>query len=214
MRGPRQSEASVILSGNAGVAGPNACSGIVDAIMKGHNAGNGRARRILVLAASREVPARRLSEEIGAAAAQAGTSVLQWTLSRGNASVGVVNKRAASLMNCLTGRCLVEDAISRRGDQTWEIVNGGLPEGEESSLWASDALGQFTSTVSRLFDLILLSDDGERSAQNQDASAGRLAGIVDGVVIVARKGKTRKEDLAQAVAAVKGLPVLGSVMLE
>jgi hypothetical protein len=72
-------------------------------------------------------------------------------------------------------------------------------------------LAEAMDNLSKLFDLIIMNcpavgmlDEGYRS----------FAAHADSIVLVAKKGKTRKQEITKAVESTKGLPVAGFIMLE
>jgi non-specific protein-tyrosine kinase len=104
---------------------------------------------------------------------------------------------AVGLTDVLIGRYPVEDVLQPWGDGALEVLPSGALPPNPSELLASRGMRDLMQALHARFDLVLV--DGPPLLPVTDSAI--LATLTDGAVLCVRAGATRKEQLAQAAAA-------------
>ncbi len=116
------------------------------------------------------------------------------------------------LLEALAGHGDPARAVMQFNLGTLDVVPLGIPGSDAPELLTSEAMGRFMARLRELYPLASIVVDG--SAVLGAADPVVLARHVDGVLVVARAGRTRREDLRRAVDALGPRRVLGVVLNE
>jgi Mrp family chromosome partitioning ATPase len=182
-------------------------------------AGGGRApAAILLSAAARGEGASTLARELAAAGARVGSRVL---LMRADLREGSAQHAAGvpGLSEVLTGAVSTQTAIRRvvlpgpqgtaSSPQSIDVLGAGAGTVNPGGLLASQAMSELLGTVGASYDLVVI--DGAPLGEVSDAFP--LLARIDGVIVVARLGRARRETaerLAQILTR-SGTPLLGVI---
>jgi hypothetical protein len=184
--------------------------GLLSQVTRGSFA-QGADRRILVCPLSDDIFSYKLSDNLARTAAANGSSVLLWDLCAAANESGNGN-RFCDLDSVMRAHNLIEAGISKRPDETiWEAQSSVRFRGNPKAMAESNALSEAVRHLSKMFDLIIMNcppvgmlDEGYRA----------FAQHADSILMVAKKGKTKKQEITRSVQITKGLPVAGFIMLE
>lgn len=113
---------------------------------------------------------------------------------------------ARGLGEVLRGEAALDEVTWRLGDDPLSIVPGTAPLAERGP--GASALAALLPALRARHEVVLLS--APSLAESADAAA--LARAADGVLLVVRSGATRRDDLAAALDALCGAPILGIVL--
>jgi hypothetical protein len=184
--------------------------GLLNQVTRGSFA-QGADRRILICPLSDDIFSYKLSDNLARTAAASGSSVLLWDLCATDNVTGNGGK-FCDLDSVMKAHNLIEAGISKRPDETiWEAQSTVRFRGNPKAISESHALTEAVRHLSKLFDLIIINcppvgmlDEGYRA----------FAQHANSIIMVAKKGKTRKQEIARSTQITKGLPVAGFIMLE
>jgi len=184
--------------------------GLLNQVTRGSFA-QGQDRRIMICPLSSDIYSYKLSDNLARTGAANGSSVLLWDLCATENAAGNGGK-FCDLDSVMRAHNLIEAGISKRPDETiWEAQSTVRFRGNPKAIAESNALTEAVRHLSKLFDLIIINcppvgmlDEGYRA----------FAQHADSIIMVAKKGKTRKQEIARSTQITKGLPVAGFIMLE
>jgi capsular exopolysaccharide synthesis family protein len=100
----------------------------------------------------------------------------------------------AGLTNILTRTAEIEDLLQPVGDGTLTVLAAGPIPPNPSELLASGAMRDFLTTVASSWDMVVV----DAAPLLPVADSGGLATLVDGVILVARWGRTAEDDLRRS----------------
>jgi capsular exopolysaccharide synthesis family protein len=112
------------------------------------------------------------------------------------------------LVDVLTGRCRLADALTLLEDQQITLLPSGRPSVHPAELLGSPAMHEILGTLRSSFDRVIV--DAPSTAPLADL--GILAPIADRVVLVVRAGQTTKPAIQEAVAGIGQERLLGIVL--
>ena len=117
---------------------------------------------------------------------------------------------AVGLTDVLIGRVRLEDALQPWGDGLLELLPSGPLPPNPSELLSSRGMGELMKALEERFDLVLV--DAPPLLPVTDGAI--LATLTDGAVLCVHARKTRKEQLEQALSALRAVDakVLGVVL--
>src|SRR5215471_1181358 len=165
--------------------------GLLTQVTRGSFA-QGADRRILICPLSDDIFSYKLSDNLARTAAANGSSVLLWDLCAASSESGNGN-RFCDLDSVMRAHNLIEAGISKRPNETiWEAQSSVRFRGNPKATAESNALAEAVRHLSKMFDLIIMNcppvgmlDEGYRA----------FAQHADSILMVAKKGKTRKQEI-------------------
>jgi capsular exopolysaccharide synthesis family protein len=116
----------------------------------------------------------------------------------------------AGLTDVLLGRAVLEDVVQHWGDDELDVLTSGVLPPNPSDLLGSRRMAELIEHLRASYDMVLI----DMPPLLPFADAAATAPYCDGVIVVARYGRTRAEHLrrvAESLAAV-GSPVLAAVL--
>jgi len=144
--------------------------------------------------------------------AEAGKRVLliDGDLRRSRAASYLGLPRGVGLTSVLVGRAQPDDAIQIWGDNLFAVLASGPIPPNPSELLGSRQMHHLVKELRDRYDVVLV--DTPPLLPVADAAA--TAAACDGAVVVVRHGKTRREQLHNAVSALRTVevPILGTVL--
>ena len=182
--------------------------GVLNQIARNAN----KERKLLICPLSEDIFSYRLCDNLARTASNNGFSVLLWNLSGYKDDRVSANSQQCDLDAVLKAHNVIEAGLSKRPDDTiWETESAVRFRGNPRAIGESKALSDAVRHFSKMFDLVIMNcppintlDEGYRS----------FATYADSIILVARKGKTRKQEIARSVEITRGLPVTGFIMFE
>lgn len=116
------------------------------------------------------------------------------------------------LTNILNGEKTFSDAVHQTGIETLHVLTSGPPVGNPAKLLSSQAMKDFMLTDIFPYDIVLF----DTPPFVEVADANILANQCDGVLLVARAGKTKVAKIIEArqLLELSGTAVIGSILNE
>ncbi|HZS48149.1 MAG TPA: hypothetical protein VFC63_23980 [Blastocatellia bacterium] len=184
---------------------------LLNQVMSGVSTDSGE-RVVMICPISDQIRSYTLCDSLAKTASMNGMSVLLWNLNNAELNAKKFDFQKADLLSTLKAHNLIESGFVKRPDDTiWETQSTIRFRWNPKAVAESQALADAIKALSKMFDLIIMNcppvgmlDEGYRS----------FAAHADSIVLVAKKGKTKKQEIARSVEATKGLPVAGFIMLE
>ena len=121
----------------------------------------------------------------------------------------LVEKMSPGLSNVLAGLCSEEEAIRPSAFANLDILFSGDIPPNPSELLGSERMLELIEKLGKRYDYILV----DAPPVNIVSDACVLANLLDGVLVLARQGRTRKESLKRAINSLNltGAKILGTI---
>ena len=122
----------------------------------------------------------------------------------------LVEKAAPGLSNVLAGLDSVEEAIRKDVYPNLDVMLSGDVPPNPSELLGSDKMRELIEQLSQVYDYILV----DTPPINLVSDASIVTNLLDGVLLLVRQGRTKKESVRRAVANLEltGIKPLGFVL--
>lgn len=122
----------------------------------------------------------------------------------------LVEKAAPGLSNVLAGLTSIEDAIRKDLYPNLDVLLSGDIPPNPSELLGSEKMQELIETMSKQYDYILV----DTPPVNVVSDANIVASLLDGVLLLVRQDRARKDSVKRAVAnlALTGIKPLGYVL--
>ena len=122
----------------------------------------------------------------------------------------LVEKATPGLSNVLADLNTEEEAIHKDAYPNLDILFSGDVPPNPSELLSSERMQLFVENMSKFYDYILI----DTPPVNVVSDSCVVANLVDGVLLLVRQGRTRKDSVKQAVAQLQltGANILGFVL--
>lgn len=122
----------------------------------------------------------------------------------------LVEKTAPGLSNVLAGLNDIQEAIRKDVYPNLDVLFSGDVPPNPSELLGSDRMQELIDSMSKVYDYILV----DTPPINLVSDASIVTNLLDGVLLLVRQGRTRKESVKRAVANLEltGIKPLGFVL--
>lgn len=122
----------------------------------------------------------------------------------------LVEKATPGLSNLLAGQCTTEEAVRKGLYTNLDFIFSGDVPPNPSELLGNEKMRKLIDTMSEQYDYILV----DSPPVNVVSDACVVASMLDGVLLLARQGASRKEDVSEAVHKLQltGAKLLGFIL--
>lgn len=117
-------------------------------------------------------------------------------------------REEAGLIDVIAKKCPLGSAMKRGPVENLTLLPMGHRPPKENNIWTSDSIKDVLKDVQPWFDYVFI--DAPPILPLFDMNL--ISGTVDGILIVARSGKTSEQLLAQAIRSVGSGKIIGSVL--
>ncbi len=115
--------------------------------------------------------------------------------------------REPGLSDVLAGQASLDDALVSLSEYRVIALPAGTPHGRPTELLSSEPMRRLVENLARRFDRVVID-----STAAHFADAGVLEPMVDGVLLVARAGRTTRPSIARSLGLVPRAKLLGLVL--